>query len=72
VGGIGRYLASERAGNKCVVAGMCAEPFDKLRTALVEAPFDKLRAHVISETTNGNPLSERRCFQQDGDHVPHF
>jgi hypothetical protein len=23
-------------------------------------------------TTNGNPLSEHRCSQQDGDYVPHF
>ena len=50
---------------------MCAEPFDKLRTALVEAPFDKLRAHVGLKTTNGNPLSERRCSQQDGDYAAH-
>ena len=26
---------------------MRAEPFDRLRTAPVEAPFDKLRAHQI-------------------------
>ena len=30
------------------------------------------KRRAISETTNGNPLSARLCFQQDGDYVPHF